>query len=291
MNSIFSKNINLPIHQLEGLLFSKHNVSLSILRLDKTDEYISGNKYFKLKYNLQEAQLEGKNTLLTFGGAYSNHIAATAAAGKLFGFKTIGIIRGEEHLPLNPTLSKAIENGMEIHYLDRGTYRNKKEPPVLQNLHNTYGDFFLIPEGGTNDLAIKGTKEIINYIPKDFDTICCAIGTGGTIAGLIESTKKQILGFPALKGDFVQEMVNELLSKQYSNWSLIQDYHFGGYAKTKPELLSFMQKFKNEFNIPLEQIYTGKMLFGIFDLIEKKHFKGGTNILAIHTGGLQGLPR
>lgn len=284
-----------PLQQLQNPLLQEHELILWVKREDLLHPHISGNKWRKLKYNLQEAKAQGKETILTFGGAYSNHIAATAAAGAEFGFKTIGIIRGEVHLPLNPTLQFATEQGMELHYISRELYRHKNEPDFLAELAANYNQPYMVPEGGTNQLAVKGCTEITDDIDVDFDVICCASGTGGTIAGLIAGLagEKQVLGFPALKGgyflkDEIGQLVYNYSGENYSNWQLITDYHFGGYAKVKPELLEFIHQFQEQHHIPLEPVYTGKMFYGLFDLIAKGYFTKGTRIVAVHTGGLQG---
>ncbi|AKD02548.1 pyridoxal-phosphate dependent enzyme [Pontibacter korlensis] len=284
-----------PLQKLEDSLLQEQSVTLWVKREDLLHPHISGNKWRKLKYNLQEAKQQGYDTLLTFGGAYSNHIAATAAAGREYGFNTIGIIRGEEHLPLNPTLSFATSCGMQLHYISREKYRLKNEPDFLEELQRQFGKVYLLPEGGTNLLAVKGCTEIVQDIPLEYDYICCAAGTGGTLAGIVASLEgeKQVLGFPALKGgEFLQQEVEELViaygGQSYSNWQLITDYHFGGYAKIKPELIAFMEQFKQQHYIPLEPVYTGKMFYGLFDLIRKGYFKRGSTIVAVHTGGLQG---
>ncbi|OUS00499.1 1-aminocyclopropane-1-carboxylate deaminase [Flavobacteriales bacterium 33_180_T64] len=254
--------------------------------------YISGNKYRKLKYNLVEAKKLKNNTLLTFGGAYSNHIAAVASVGKEYGFKTIGIIRGEEltsKIETNPTLSFAKNCGMHFKFITRADYRNKATNNFIDNLKSEFENFYLIPEGGTNELAVKGCEEILNVSDNNFDFICCSVGTGGTISGLINSAlpHQKILGFPALKGDFLREEITKFVTNK--NWELITDYHFGGYAKTNDELITFINAFKQSHNIPLDPIYTGKMIFGIYDLIKKGYFPKHSKILAIHTGGLQGI--
>ncbi|MCF6347424.1 MAG: pyridoxal-phosphate dependent enzyme [Flavobacteriaceae bacterium] len=268
------------------------DVELVIKREDKIHPHISGNKYRKLKYNLIEAKHQNFNTLLTFGGAYSNHIAATAAAGKEFGFKTIGIIRGEEladKIADNPTLSFAQECDMQFKFVSRKDYRKKTESKFLAALENEFGNFYVLPEGGTNELAIKGCEEILTKEDHIFDYVCVSVGTGGTISGLINSTKKhqRILGFPALKGNFLQEEIKLFTTKD--NWELITDYHFNGYGKINSELITFINQFKERTGIPLDPVYTGKMLFGIVNLIGKDYFKKGSKILAIHTGGLQGI--
>jgi 1-aminocyclopropane-1-carboxylate deaminase len=254
--------------------------------------FISGNKYRKLKYNLLESRKLNKTVLLTFGGAFSNHIAAVAAAGNEFGFKTIGVIRGEElssRIPDNPTLTFAKKQGMEFHFVSREVYRIKTTKNFIDDLTYRFGEFYHIPEGGTNHLAVKGCEEILTETDKTFDYICCAVGTGGTISGLINSSSphQKILGFPALKGDFLQEEISKFANK--SNWELIPDYHFGGYAKIKPDLISFINLFKERYDIPLDPVYTGKMMFGLFDLMKQGYFPEGAKILAIHTGGLQGI--
>lgn len=283
-----------PIQEIASPLLIEKEIRLLVKRDDLNHPIISGNKLRKLKYNLAEAKAQGHHTLLTFGGAFSNHIYAVAGAGSAFGFKTIGIIRGEEHLPLNPTLTFAKANGMQLHYMDRQTYRDKTKNKVQSELQKQFGEYYLLPEGGTNDLAIKGCEEVIHEINIHFDVLCCPVGTGGTIAGLIAGLKgdKKVIGFSSLKGDFLQSEVSELLRDyghgSLNNWQMQNDYNFGGYAKVKPALTDFINGFEKSYEIPLEPIYTAKMFYGIFDLIEKDYFERSTNILALHTGGLQG---
>ena len=264
---------------------------ISIKRLDLVHPHISGNKFFKLKYNLLAAQQQGYKKLLTFGGAYSNHIAATAYAAQLFGFESLGIIRGEElaSKPLNPTLNTAQQFGMQLQFVTRETYRQKQSSAYLAQLQQDYPDYYVIPEGGTNPLAIQGCAEILSDEDRqNYDLICCAVGTGGTIAGLIEAStsQQQVLGFSALKGDFLSTEVEQLTKKR--NWQITDQYCCGGYAKTTPELLQFIQDFEQQYDIPLEQIYTGKMLLGLTDLIQQGAFPRDHRILVIHSGGLQG---
>ena len=267
-------------------------ISLTVKREDQLHPEISGNKYRKLKYNILEAQKQQKKTLLTFGGAYSNHIAATAAAGKEYGFKTIGIIRGDEltnKVSENPTLTYAQSYGMQFKFISRSDYRKKEEVSFIEALDKEYGDFYLIPEGGTNKLAVKGCEEILTKDDVDFDYICTCVGTGGTIAGIINSAKarQKVLGFSALKGDFLEEEIRKYTT--LNGWQLITDYHFGGYGKIKPELITFMNEFKEKTGISLDPIYTGKMVFGIIDMIEKNLIDKNSKILVVHTGGLQGI--
>jgi 1-aminocyclopropane-1-carboxylate deaminase len=280
-----SENQRLPFIFPQG-------IELYLKREDLLHPTISGNKFRKLKYNLIKARQQGLNTLLTFGGAYSNHIAAVAAAGNAYGFKTIGIIRGEEVIDKiqdNPTLKLAQQNGMQLNFINRTDYRQKSNSDFIEQLKHQFGEFYLLPEGGTNALAVQGCTEILTVEDRDFfDVACCAVGTGGTIAGIINSSDdgQKILGFPALKGDFLADEIKQWTTRK--NWNLCLDYHFGGYAKTTPELLTFIQYFQAKTNIEIEPIYTGKMLFGIFDLIEKGYFPENSKILTIHTGGLQG---
>lgn len=254
--------------------------------------YISGNKYRKLKYNLLEAEKRKHHTLLTFGGAFSNHIAAVASAGEEFGFKTIGIIRGEElisKVESNPTLSFAKTCGMTFKFVSREDFKAKSQTNFLNRLKEEFGEFYHIPEGGTNELAVKGCEEILTQDDSGFDYICCSVGTGGTISGLINASlpHQKILGFPALKGDFLKEEITKFAVNK--NWELITDYHFGGYAKINDELIAFINSFKTLHNVPLDPIYTGKMVYGIYDLIEKGYFPKHSKLLVIHTGGLQGI--
>lgn len=273
-------------------LLNEKNIQLSILREDLIHPEISGNKFRKLKYNILNAKSLGYSKIITFGGAFSNHIAATAKAASLNQLSAIGIIRGEEIESLidqNPTLRFAAENGMQFKFISREDYRRKDDTEFLEALKLEFPDYYIIPEGGTNDLAIKGCEEILNYETNSFHYICSAIGTAGTITGLINSKLDQqtILGFPALKNINFDEEICKLTSTK--GYKIIYDYHFGGYAKVKDELIEWINWFKHHTNIPLDPIYTGKMMYGIFDLIENDYFKPNTSILAIHTGGLQGI--
>ncbi|MDU8885620.1 pyridoxal-phosphate dependent enzyme [Yeosuana sp. MJ-SS3] len=287
MNFSLENSVNQPI-----ILPKKYNVELFIKREDNIHPIISGNKYRKLKYNLIEARKQDYKTLLTFGGAFSNHIVAAAVAGTEFRFKTIGVVRGEELTNMideNPTLKHASDNGMQFKFVSREDYRNKDSDEFIAGLKAEFGQFYLLPEGGTNDLAVKGCEEILNNQDIHFDYICCSVGTGGTIAGLINCSQpgQQVLGFPALKGSFLKDDISKFVTK--SNWKLIADYHFGGYAKINLELISFINEIKENHDIPLDPIYTGKMMYGVFDLIKKGLFPEESKILMIHTGGLQGI--
>ena len=276
----------------QEILLQNTSVKLFIRREDLIHPFVSGNKFRKLKYNLLEAKNQKKTTLLTFGGAFSNHIAATAFAGKQNGFNTIGIIRGDElasKINENPTLKFAQENGMVFEFVSREAYRLKESDDFIENLKNNYRDFYVIPEGGTNDLAVKGCEEILKEDDSFFDFICSSIGTGGTISGIINSTlpHQKVLGFPSLKGDFLQKDIRKFADKE--NWTLISDYPFGGYGKVSIELIEFINSFYKKNDIPLDPIYSGKMVFGVIDLIHQGYFPENSKILMIHTGGLQGI--
>jgi 1-aminocyclopropane-1-carboxylate deaminase len=291
-SKIQGKNQHIVLPELEA-----KNYQLFIKREDQIHPLVSGNKFRKLKYNLKEALDQKKTTLLTFGGAFSNHILATAIAGKSTGFKTIGIIRGDElgvdlekTFASNSTLRNASKHGMQFDFVSRETYRNKTSIEFTEILQKKYGDFYYIPEGGTNSLAVKGCEEILTKEDSQFDYICSCVGTGGTISGIINNAKdhQKVLGFTVLKGDFLE---NEILkyAKKQENWELNNDYHFGGYGKYSDELIHFINRFKSQTDIPLDPIYTGKMMFGVLDMINKKKFPNGSKILIIHSGGIQGI--
>ncbi|WP_189663190.1 MULTISPECIES: 1-aminocyclopropane-1-carboxylate deaminase/D-cysteine desulfhydrase [unclassified Polaribacter] len=295
--TFFNEAITSENQQIFLPILEEKKVELFLKREDLIHPFVSGNKFRKLKYNLEEAKKLKKKALLTFGGAYSNHIAATAVAGKLAGFKTFGIIRGEElgkslteTIEQNATLREAHNNGMKLQFVSREDYRQKTSFGFIEKLKNKWGDFYLIPEGGTNILAIQGCEEILTKEDKKFNFVCAALGTGGTISGLINSLGKQqkVIGFPALKGNFLSEEIKKYTIKR-KNWSLQKEYHFGGYAKYNEELIQFINDFKTETNVLLDPVYTAKMMFGVLDLIKKDKFAEGSRILAIHTGGMQGI--
>ncbi len=268
------------------------NVEIAIKREDLIHPHISGNKYRKLKYNLIEAKNQQKDTLLTFGGAFSNHIAATAAAGKELHFKTIGIIRGEElkdKIKENPTLAFAKASGMKLVFISREEYKQKESKTFIDRLIEKYGLFYLLPEGGTNTLAVKGCEEILTEDDEHFDIICVPVGTGGTMAGIVNSTKphQRVIGFSALKGDFLGNEIKKWTSK--TNWEITDAYCFEGYAKVNQELIHFLNQFKRETGVTLDPIYTGKMMYGIFQMIRDRKIQKKSRILAVHTGGLQGI--
>ena len=278
--------------QTNRIRLNDTSIELYIRREDLIHPFISGNKFRKLKYNVLEAINLKQDTLLTFGGAYSNHIAALAYAGYSNNLKTIGVIRGDElrdKINENPTLSFAQKYGMKFEFISREEYRQKNSDQFIENCRNKFGAFYLVPEGGTNNLAVKGCEEILSTTDSEYDYICCAVGTGGTIAGIINKSIncQKVLGFPALKGDFLKKDISKFAKN--NNWELINDYNFGGYAKFNSELIDFINKIYQENQIPLDPIYTGKMVFGVIDLIKQNYFPKNSKILMIHTGGLQGI--
>ncbi|MCX2717992.1 1-aminocyclopropane-1-carboxylate deaminase/D-cysteine desulfhydrase [Lentiprolixibacter aurantiacus] len=284
--------MDIPNQKIELPILEEHGVTLNIKREDLIHPLVSGNKYRKLKYNLQAAREGGFDTLLTFGGAYSNHIAATAFAGAENGLRTIGVIRGEELEYVwqdNPTLREAHRTGMHFHFMSRKDYRQKTTTSILDKLKERWGKFYVLPEGGTNILAVKGCEEILKPQDAHFDFIASCVGTGGTLAGLINSARphQEVLGFPVLKDEGLKEDIPTFVKR--GQWRLIWDYHFGGYAKVSRELVTFINDFRRKTGVSLDPIYTGKLLYGIIDLIGRGKFKTGTNILAIHSGGLQGI--
>ncbi|MBX9258155.1 1-aminocyclopropane-1-carboxylate deaminase/D-cysteine desulfhydrase [Desmonostoc muscorum CCALA 125] len=296
------------VQQINSKIAREAGVNLSVLRLDVMHPWVNGNKWFKLKYNLLEAKQKNFTRLLTFGGAYSNHIYATAAAGNLLGFHTIGVIRGEEKLPLNPTLSFAVQQGMELVYLSRQMYRQRNTATLDEYLRQRFGEVFIIPEGGNNLNGVRGCTEIISEaLPTAgyayaFDYICVACGTATTLAGIALSLHEgqKAIAFPVLKnGAFLGEEIENLLTNYLASglptpytspasWELMCDYHFGGYAKVNQELLRFSQEFGEAHGVPLDYVYTAKMFYGVMDLLEQGFFGEGKSLLLVHTGGLQG---
>jgi 1-aminocyclopropane-1-carboxylate deaminase/D-cysteine desulfhydrase-like pyridoxal-dependent ACC family enzyme len=277
----------------------RRGVRLLLWRDDLVNHDLPGNKARKLKYNLLAARAQGHSHLLTFGGAYSNHLAAVAAAGRLYGFDTIGLVRGEEYQVLNPTLARCRADGMLLHYLDRSTYRRRTEPEFLAEVQQQFGPVYLLPEGGTNALALRGVAELVGELRQhtDFDAVAVAAGTGGTLAGLALGLAEagypaRAVGVAALKGaDFLRAEIDVLAQiatgRTLSNYELHTGYHFGGYAKLPAELRAFIRQFEADFGVLLDPIYTGKLLAGVLNLIDKGHFAPSSTVIAVHTGGLQ----
>lgn len=277
-----------------GFLDSK-KINVFVKRDDEIHPLISGNKYRKLVYAIEKMKKEGVKCVMTFGGAYSNHIHAFSYAAKINGFKSIGIIRGDElkDKPLNETLSFAKENGMELIFVSRKEYKKRNEKEYINKMIEKY-KCAVIPEGGTQYYSKFGLKDMITEINcqvETYDWVVSAVGTGGTISGIIDAIPKKAtaLGIMVLKGiekDTI-ETISDFTEKK--NYELVDGYHFGGYAKYNEELIDFINKFKEETGIQLEQVYTGKAMFALYDMIKRNKFKENTNIVFIHTGGLQGL--
>lgn len=275
--------------------WEKKNVKIFVLREDLVHPFINGNKWRKLKYNLEDFRQSGKKAILTFGGAFSNHLVAVAAASKENNFEAVGIVRGEEMQ--NPYLNFMRQCGMKLHYISRTLYREKQNEDFLDVLSGELkskgidfnnDDFFMIPEGGSNPAAVKGTEEIMDDIPDGIDYIAAACGTGATLAGISRKLKhgQKALGISALKAENYFENQISMLGGNMEKIIINYDYHFGGYARTSPELLNFCDDFKLVTGIKLEKIYTGKLFFAINDLINRDYFKKGERVTLIHTGGI-----
>jgi 1-aminocyclopropane-1-carboxylate deaminase len=280
-----------PVEVLDDERLDAAGVRVLLKRDDLIHPELPGNKWRKLRYNLAAARAAGASRLLTFGGAYSNHIRAVAAAGALFGFDTVGVIRGEAHDPLNPSLQFAVDHGMRLAYLDRQTYRRKTDTDVVDRLGVEFGDFYLVPEGGSNALAVRGCAELTSEIDEDFDVVCCGVGTGGTLAGVAAGLDpgQRAIGFSSLKGgDFLSDAVASLqraaLGRVTENWEIETRYHFGGYAKVKPELTGFVDDFQARHGVRLDRVYVAKMMYGVYDLVARGRFPAGTRIVAVITG-------
>ena len=287
-----------PLEKLELPIFEEKQLKVWVKRDDLIHPEISGNKWRKLKHNIQKYKNGNYKALLTFGGAYSNHILATAKVGFDFGIHTIGIIRGEEHLPLNPTLKKSTELGMEIQYVSRSDYKEKHTEDYKEKLKKEFGNVFIVPEGGGNVEGVLGCKDIVMEIEQDFDYILTDCGTGTTLAGIGLALKEhqKVIGIPVLKGGgFIENEVRNFYAQiEKAELFLPQieletAYHFGGYAKHKPELLSFMRSFYEQTNVKTDPVYTGKLFYGFMDLVQKNRFPPHSKIVVVHTGGLQGI--
>ena len=265
--------------------------SITIKREDLIHPQVSGNKFRKLKYNVQEALTNGATALVTFGGAYSNHLAATAAAGNALKIQTYGFVRGDEleMKARNPTLTFCEAQGMQLHFISRKAYRLKEQAKVFKAFLENNSTAYVIPEGGTNALAVSGCREIITSEDSNFTTICCPVGTGGTFSGLIQAAPEQeVLGFVVVQDPEIANTVQSFAGMN-KNWELLYEHGFGGYGAFPPELITFINGFYEKYEILLDPLYTGKMLFGIFTLIKNKQWRWGNNILIIHTGGIQGI--
>lgn len=286
-------NFNTRIDRITDPLITTAGVELYIKRDDLIHPYVSGNKLYKLIYNVEEAQKQGYNTLLTFGGAWSNHLVATAAYCKEKGLRCVGVVRGDEigardkgQETLSPALKYCQEQGMQLYFISREDYKHKAEPDFIGRLNSLFGPLYLVPEGGANALGVKGASEILNGVA-GYNYVCCACGTGTTLAGLIASSlpDTQYIGFSVLKGEDTLSAEVEKYVGHTNGWSINTHYHCGGYAKTTKELLDFKLRFEKTNAIPLDKVYTAKLLYGIYSLAHDNYFETGSKILAIHTGG------
>jgi 1-aminocyclopropane-1-carboxylate deaminase len=287
ITSEFAVQLPSPLVRLHDERVAAAGVRLLLKRDDLLHPDVPGNKWRKLKNNLAAAGKQGHRRLLTFGGAYSNHLRATAAAGRYFGFGTVGVVRGEEHRPLNESLAYAERQGMQLTYLDRATYRRKTEPDVLAGLADRFGPCYVLPEGGSNGLAARGCAELPAEITEVFDVICCACGTGATLAGLAAGLRpgQRALGFAVLKGEFLEREVRRLQHEAFGaetrNWSLDGGFPFGGYAKRTAELDAFIADFRARHGVTLDWVYEAKMMYGLVQRIRTGTFAPGSTVVAV----------
>ena len=292
MKILFEEN-ELEFNELTGPLLAEKKISLSIARLDKLHPLVSGNKLFKLHYFLAESLKHGHKPILTFGGAYSNHLIATAHACKIAGIRAIGIVRGERSGILSHTLKQCEIDGMELHFISRTEYSNKDSAGFLSQLTANFGDCIIIPEGGYHPMGANGASLIMDKLKaKQATHICTAIGTATTVAGLLMNTtdNEMIVGIPVLKqmNDIEDRIAWLCGNKLFNNLLIFDDYDFGGYAKKTNELIEFMNDFFIQYKIPTDFVYTAKMMYAIMDKIKAGYFAEGSNIICLHTGGLQG---
>jgi len=280
-----------PLQELRIPEATRQDVRVMMKRDDLIHPLIGGNKWRKLKHNLEAAKSQNKSALLTFGGAWSNHIHATAAAGRLYGISTIGVIRGEEPARLSSTLSFAIDQGMKLFFTGREQYRHKYDPGFIQSLRQKFGDFYVVPEGGNNTEGVKGCEEIVKEIDMHFDHFCLPCGTGTTLAGVANvGGNAAVTGFSALKdGSFLHGDISPFLTNTAARINIESAYSFGGYAKATDELQKFIIDFHEQHKIILDPVYTGKMMYGVTDLLRKGYFSPGSTVIVLHTGGLQGI--
>jgi D-cysteine desulfhydrase len=285
---------NITIDVLEDDLFTQKQITLSVLRLDKIHPIISGNKLFKQYYFLQKAKELNTTAIITFGGAYSNHLAATAYACKLQNVQCIGIVRGEKPSILSHTLQHCLQNNMQLQFISRAEYDKIKTTEYLIELQNKYPNAIIIPEGGFDELGSNGASLIMDLIkPNTYTHICLAVGTATTLSGILQNTNanQQIIAVPVLKGMIdIEQRIYHLTKEKYNKtqFHVWHNYHFGGYAKKTPELINFMNDCWLKYSLPLDFVYTGKAFYSIIDSIKKDFFAPNSTILFIHTGGLQG---
>lgn len=280
-----------PLTPINDPKFKRHGVELWIKRDDLLHPIISGNKWRKLKYCLNQALSINATTLVSMGGAYSNHCHALAFAGRALGLKTRAYIRGERPARFNPTLIDLENWGMDLEFISRSDYRQLRLIKSHDSLDHLAKDHYWLAEGGASPLALQGVGEIIAELPTAFDYLALACGTGTTLAGLISQapSTSQFIGIAAIKnGDYLNQEIQQLLPYPANNWQLLLNYHHGGFAKSSPELLSFIAHFQQQHGIPIEPVYTGKLLFAIYDLLRQGYFQSGQRLVVLHTGGLQG---
>jgi 1-aminocyclopropane-1-carboxylate deaminase len=296
MEVVFKNNLLKPV---TDNITRNHKVELHVLRLDLLHRLLPGNKWFKLKYNIAAMKEQGMNKMITYGGAYSNHIAATAAAGKLVGFETTGIIRGEKPEFLSNVLKFSEKMGMKMIFISRSEYREKESESFRSKFSAILENSFEVPEGGANQLGVQGSKEILSFVEQDYSHIACSCGTGTTLAGIISGIdpkhKALITGYAAHTAVAdLEDRIVSLISKSeitpnqaLPDWKICGDYHFRGFAKSDSMLEKFMNRFSILHQIPLEHVYTGKLFYGIYDQLKAGIFQAGSKILAIHTGGFR----
>jgi 1-aminocyclopropane-1-carboxylate deaminase len=283
---------DIPVERLQDELFTRKNVTVDVLRLDTIHPVVSGNKLFKLHYFLQQAQASTHKTIVTFGGAYSNHLVATAFACREYGLKSIGIVRGEKPALLSPTLQHCIAYGMQLKFISRALYDTKEEPAFIDTLLTEFGQYTIIPEGGYHPDGAKGASMIMNRVKDNYSQLCIAIGTATTVAGLLlNSSNATVIAVPVLKGmTDIPRRIDFLCGNRIekNRLQILDDYHFGGYAKKTTALISFMNYLWQQHHLPTDFVYTAKLFFAVYDKIKKDHFAEGSTILCLHTGGLQG---
>lgn len=290
-------DVDLPkISIINDPFLSAHSVHLALCRLDLIHAKAPGNKWYKLHANLQHAKALGYHKILTFGGAFSNHIHALALLGHSLGFQTIGIIRGERFEPLNPTLADASHAGMQLHFIDRSSYRLKHSSEFLHQLRERFGDCYVIPEGGANQHAVYGIENLLLALKEQlngYQYLALACGTGATLAGVLKGAEpdKKILGIAVHKdSQGIVKVVNQLTNNSaFASWHVMDQFHCGGYAKLSNNLVQFMNAWQQQHAIPIEPIYTGKLFYAIYCLIHQGYFPRNTHLMLFHTGGLQGF--
>ena len=288
------------VQEIDDARLRRHGVRLWLKRDDLLDARVPGNKWRKLRHNLSAARADGHDTLVTFGGAYSHHIAATAAAGRRDGFSTVGVIRGEERLPLNPILAGARADGMRLTYLDRSSYRRKTEPEILDRLRARYGRCYVIPEGGSNPAGVMGCRELGTELIGQLkpDLVWCPVGSGGTLAGLAAGVDgTPTTGVCVLRGDgfmdgAVERLQVDAFGRRLGTWRVLYGHHHGGYAKVSAELDDFIDEFRVRHGVALEPIYVAKSLYALYRHVDEGRIAVGSRVVTIVTGPrLQASPR